>query len=325
MNRRILIVALLLLALSAGVASAFTVSGTITGGQSGLTLKWVFGIPTSLDTIYLTAAIPFLNTYALSNVRAGSYLLLAYQDLNTNLRPDLDEPRGYWGGQYPEVFVVSSDTSGINIELQESNSGGFTGTVGYSGTNRGLTLIAAFDNPAFTGDPRGVGAVLDTTGVGDYIAVVDTFGVYYAYAFMDLNVNFTYDVGEPRGVYGGDTPLPIDVEPASSPDYVDIDMLDPSAVPEPPQGVVSALSLTSVYPNPFNSRATIVFTLESTSPVELAAFDLLGREAQHVATGVLGAGEHRIVLDAGGLPSGVYLVRLQAGKEATVTKVLLLR
>jgi hypothetical protein len=82
MNRRILIFALVLLFVGAGGVSAFTISGSVTGGQAGLTLKWVVGIPTSMDTLYLTFALPVVNTYALNVVQEGGYLLFAFQDLN---------------------------------------------------------------------------------------------------------------------------------------------------------------------------------------------------------------------------------------------------
>jgi hypothetical protein len=325
MNRRILIFALALLFVGAGGVSAFTISGSVTGGQAGLTLKWVVGIPTSLDTLYLTFALPVVNTYALNVVQEGGYLLFAFQDLNVNLMPDLDEPRGFYGGMPPQVLMVSSDTAGINIELLPPDNGGFTGSVTYEGTQQGATIITAFDNPSFEGAPRGLGAVLNTAGVGNYIAMVDTFGVYYACAFMDLNLNFAHDLNEPFGIYGGDTPLPINVEAANFPDNVDIALTDPLATPVLPRALPQELTLISVYPNPFNSAAVVRFTLGNALPVELSAYDLLGREALRIEAGLLGSGDHLLTLNGDAWPSGVYLVRLRAGAETAVTKALLLR
>lgn len=326
MFRKVLMVSLIFWLACAGVASAFTVSGTVIGGQSSLfLLQWVYGIPTTLDTLYWTIAIPFVNTYTLNNVREGSYMLFAYQDLDTSLLPGLNEPRGFYGGMPPQVLAVSSNLTGINIELQPPENGGFTGTVTYSGENRGATIISVFDNPSFTGTPRGAGAVLDTTGAGNYIAMVDTFGVYYAFAFMDLNTNFSYDADEPYGFYGTTAPAPINVEQANFPDNINITMLDPLAAPEAPLTAPRNFALISVYPNPFNSMATVSFTLGVTSLVELVAYDLLGRESLRIGAGVLTAGEHRMTLDGGSLASGVYLVRLSAGADVMTTKVLLLR
>jgi len=323
MNRRILIFALVLLLAGAGTVSAFTISGSVTGGQAGLTLKWVVGIPTSLDTVYLTVAI--FNTYALSNVQEGGYLLFAYQDLNWNVTPDLDEPRGFYGGTPPQVLMVTSDTAGINIALLPPDNGGFTGVVSYSGELRGATIISAFDNPSFSGAPRGAGAVLDTSGVGNYVAMVDTFGVYYAYAFMDLNLNFAHDPDEPFGIYGGDAPLPINVQPLSFPDNVNITLTDPSATPPLPRALPQNLSLISVYPNPFNSAATVTFDLPQAANAELSVFNSLGQRVGTLVRGPLAAGEHRAVWNAEGWPSGTYLIRLEAGAAQATQKVMLLR
>jgi hypothetical protein len=326
MYRKLLVVSLILLLAGAGVASAFTVSGSVTGGVSSLLqLKYVYGIPTTLDTIYIAIAIPFLNTYSLNNLREGSYMLFAFQDQDTNFIPSLDEPRGFYGGTTPLTLDVASNLTGINIALLPPENGGFSGTVSYSGSNRGATIIAAFDNTSFTGTARGAGVVLDTTGTGDYIAVVDTFGVYYAYAFMDLNLNFTYDADEPYGFYGTPSPSPITVAQSNFPNNINITLNDPSASPEAPLAVPKNLSLISVYPNPFNSMATVLFSIGAASPVELVAYDLLGREALRSVAGTLAAGEHHLTLNGAPLSSGVYLIRLSASAEVQMTKVLLLK
>lgn len=323
MNRRILIFALALALTVPASVRAYSISGTVSGGQAGLTLKWVVAIPTSLDTVYLTVAI--FNTYALSNVQEGGYLLFAYQDLNWNVTPDLDEPRGFYGGTPPQVLMVTSDTAGINIELLPPDNGGFTGAVTYGGEQRGATIISAFDHPSFTGTARGAGAVLDTSGVGNYVAMVDTFGVYYAYAFMDLNLNFSHDADEPFGIYGGETPLPINVQPTNFPDNVDINLTDPSATPPPPRALPQELSLISVYPNPFNSAATVTFDLPQTANAELSVYDLLGQKVGTLVRGPLAGGQHRAVWNAAGWPSGTYLIRLEAGAAQATRKVMLVR
>jgi hypothetical protein len=324
MIRKILAFALVAVLAYSGAVSAFTISGSITGGQTGLTLKWVVGVPTTLDTIYLTAALPFVNSYALTNVQPGGYLLFSFQDLNTNLRPDLDEPRGFYGGTYPQVLTISRDTSGVNIELQPPNNGGFTGTVTYGATRGGATIIAAFDNASLTGTPRGAGAVLDTTGAGDYIAFVDTFGTYYAYAFMDLNLNFSYDPDEPYGFYGTTAPQPFTVQQTNFPDNINITLNDPSAAPEVVVLPNSPL-LISVYPNPFNNSTRLNFTLDRTIEVELSAFNLLGQRVAQIMNGRLPAGEHAAYWNAAGMPSGVYMIRLQTEDRISTTKALLMK
>ncbi|RPH93638.1 T9SS C-terminal target domain-containing protein [candidate division KSB1 bacterium] len=325
MIRRISVFAIIAMLAIVGSASAFTISGTIIGGQSGITLKAVVGIPTNLDTILLTAALPILNTYALTNAQPGGYMLFAYQDLNVNLRPDLDEPRGFYGGTYPEIMTIAGDTSGVNIELRPPNNGGFTGTVTYEGAQRGATIIAAYDNPSMSGTPRGAGAVLDTTGAGNFIAFVDTFGTYYAYAFMDLNLNFSYDLNEPFGFYGITAPQSFTVQQTNFPDNINITLHDPSASPNPVSALPKSPLLISAYPNPFNSVARLGFSIPIDSDAEVSVFDISGRLVRTLLSGPVAAGEHFLTFESGNLPSGFYLISLRNQARSTTAKVLLLK
>ena len=85
-------------------------------------------------------------------------------------------------------------------------------------------------------------------------------------------------------------------------------------------------SLDGNYPNPFNPDTRITYTLPSGSDVTLAVYNLLG---QRVAVLVDGeprqAGIHAATFHAGALPSGVYLVRLQANGQAAVRKITLIK
>lgn len=323
-----LFLALLLLSLVAAgkPADAYTLSGHVTGGQTGFTLlKYVAAVPITLDTVYVTVVIPILNTYTIPNVEAGGYVLFAYQDLNTSITPDLDEPRGFYGGEIPTIFELLGDSSGVDIELYESTQGGFSGSVSYEGTQTGLTLIYASYTPDFEGLPHGGGVLFTNTGIGTYTALVDSFTTYYVAAFMDLNTNLTWDEGEPRGFYGGTTPEPIVVEQGSAPEGINIVMTETSGVFPRNSITTQTFVLNSVYPNPFNSTTTIEFSVDGPETIELALFDALGRRVAVLASGPMVAGEHRVVLQAGALPTGMYFVRLTGQKGHLSRPVLLIR
>jgi hypothetical protein len=77
------------------------------------------------------------------------------------------------------------------------------------------------------------------------------------------------------------------------------------------------------FPNPFNGRTTFQFHLPSESDAVLVVYNLLGEQAGWVSLGRLSAGTHRFSWDATGLPSGLYLYRIQAGRTLLSGKLLL--
>jgi hypothetical protein len=86
----------------------------------------------------------------------------------------------------------------------------------------------------------------------------------------------------------------------------------------------SSFSL-SVFPVPFNSTTQIEFTLPSTQRVSLRLYDVLGQEVAVLMNEIQTAGRHRMMFDASGLPSGVYLCRLEAGGIAQTRKMMLVK
>ena len=86
-----------------------------------------------------------------------------------------------------------------------------------------------------------------------------------------------------------------------------------------------AFALGAAYPNPANGSVTVPLVLDATADVRLVVYDVLGREVAVLANGALDAGPHEATLDASGLPSGVYLVRLTAGNRVATQRVTVLR
>ncbi len=79
------------------------------------------------------------------------------------------------------------------------------------------------------------------------------------------------------------------------------------------------------YPNPFNPLTIINYQLPIGNWVTLTVYDLLGREVAKLLDGELNPGEHSVVFDAKGLPSGVYVYRLTAGTLIQQKKMVVLR
>jgi len=77
------------------------------------------------------------------------------------------------------------------------------------------------------------------------------------------------------------------------------------------------------YPNPFNPLTTISFSLPAAGAVDLAIFNLNGREVAHLIDGWREAGSHEVTFDASGLASGVYFCKLAANGQSAITKMML--
>ena len=79
------------------------------------------------------------------------------------------------------------------------------------------------------------------------------------------------------------------------------------------------------YPNPFNPSTTIEYKLSKPEHVRLEVFDAAGRSVTILADGMRPLGRHSIRFEAGNLPSGVYVYRLQAGTQTLMRKMMLIR
>ena len=91
-----------------------------------------------------------------------------------------------------------------------------------------------------------------------------------------------------------------------------------------------AFALESGYPNPSAGPTTLRFSLADASPVTLTIYDVMGRKVAALLNKELSAGGHAVVWDGRAdngrvLASGLYLVRLQAGRDVAVRRLTLVR
>lgn len=89
--------------------------------------------------------------------------------------------------------------------------------------------------------------------------------------------------------------------------------------------VSNKFDLSQNYPNPFNASTIISFNSPMTSFISLKVFDLIGKEVATIVFEELPAGNYSREWNAGGLSSGVYLYRLQAGSFIETKKLILLK
>ncbi len=84
-------------------------------------------------------------------------------------------------------------------------------------------------------------------------------------------------------------------------------------------------ALGANYPNPFNPVTVVPFSLANTADVSIKVYDLLGRVVATLVEGTLPAGVHQAVFEASSLPTGTYLVRLEAGDIVQTQRVTLMK
>ena len=91
-----------------------------------------------------------------------------------------------------------------------------------------------------------------------------------------------------------------------------------------------ATVIQSIYPNPFNPRSTVAFSLTNPGQVSLRIYDARGRAVATLADGHLQAGRHERVwqgVDDSGRPvsSGVYMAQLITESDVSRKKMVMLK
>ena len=84
--------------------------------------------------------------------------------------------------------------------------------------------------------------------------------------------------------------------------------------------------IKSIKPNPFNSSVEITYTIPEnvSGNIELAMFDILGRRTESLPVEKT-KGEHSVIWQPQDVSSGIYFVRMKAGKQTITKKVMYLK
>lgn len=324
MKRAIIIFSAVLLITAA--ASAYTLSGTISGGVSlgGITYVYAVSTDTSSSTMfYIGLAILGNGNYAVLNVPQGEYVLFAYQDRDNNLLPSPNDYYGFYGDTLPEVLSVAQNMNGLNIAIAPFPLTFIQGTISYASADTGLTIVQISTVPDFT-DMAYFSILLDSTGTGEYTAYADS-GTYYVRAFMDKDLNFQYTPElEPMGYYGyPNAPIPVYVSPGNSASGVDIVMY--VGVDKQVKRTPEKFDIYPAFPNPFNGQTQFSFNLRESSEVKVELFDIRGNLLSVIADGIFPAGMNRLKADMKSYPSGVYFINISGAGLSSTQKIMLLK
>ncbi|MFC2150463.1 T9SS type A sorting domain-containing protein [Calditrichota bacterium] len=163
-------------------------------------------------------------------------------------------------------------------------------------------LIGEVESAAFT-----VFASTDTTEIVEVEALFDSLGL-----MLDTEYDFMWFVA---AISGEDTVRSDSIFGFTwQPNDVD----SPAEVPY-------QFAIHGIYPNPFNSSTSVSYSLDIQTSVIVELFDFSGRSVKVVYLGNKQPGYHRSEINASSLPSGIYMMRLKAGKRALYAKMISLK
>ena len=90
-------------------------------------------------------------------------------------------------------------------------------------------------------------------------------------------------------------------------------------------GKILGYILKQNFPNPFNPRTKIRYTISQTAIVTLNVYDILGNEIETLVNEEKPSGNYEVEFDGSGLASGIYFYRLTAGNFTESKKLILLK
>ena len=86
-----------------------------------------------------------------------------------------------------------------------------------------------------------------------------------------------------------------------------------------------AYSISEAYPNPFNPVTSFEYTIEKDGMVNVAVYDINGRQVAELVNSYRSAGSYPAVWNAQDLSSGVYMVKMISGEYTAVQKIMLIK
>jgi hypothetical protein len=78
------------------------------------------------------------------------------------------------------------------------------------------------------------------------------------------------------------------------------------------------------YPNPFNPETNISYSIAKPDRVIIKIYDILGKEVHCLVDKFQNPGTYNVIFNAKNLSSGMYLYKMQVGKEVTAKKKMIL-
>jgi predicted lipoprotein with Yx(FWY)xxD motif len=84
-------------------------------------------------------------------------------------------------------------------------------------------------------------------------------------------------------------------------------------------------SVSQNYPNPFNPSTVINYQIPQSGNVKISVYDALGKIVSILVNETQNAGNYNIAWNASGLPSGVYIYKIESGSFSDSKKMILVK
>jgi len=89
--------------------------------------------------------------------------------------------------------------------------------------------------------------------------------------------------------------------------------------------IPSSFEIGPIYPNPFNSRAVLHYSVQEPGSLKLTIHNALGKEIVVLQNGYVEAGRYRMTVNADDYPSGIYFLLATTSHNSAKLKFLLIR
>ncbi|HEX2866561.1 MAG TPA: T9SS type A sorting domain-containing protein [Ignavibacteriales bacterium] len=205
----------------------------------------------------------------------------------------------------PDIILCSIMDSSKSRLLRSTNRGGNWTEILFPDQPAYVSIITSNNNIIYAGTNQGVLFSLDkglswlNLGQGIRPGIITSLG----FTSSEPSIVFAGTLG--GGIYKFD--------PEGSTDGVKADKTS------------FDFSLSNNFPNPFNPKTTISYSLAKNSSVKLAVYDLLGREVTILVDKEQATGQYKVTFDGSSLSSGIYIYTLHAGDFTESRKLLLLK
>jgi len=209
-----------------------------------------------------------------------------------------------------------------------------TGSTSTHDESRWAGVTAWFDTPGF-GNIGSTPRLPSTVGFTNMTSLIAPNPAPVPGSELDNSADFTYaDLQDPyftpvtyRGAFAPGVPM----DQQWTAGWTNFNPQYYNAQTAAPEGTPVATRLHGNFPNPFNPKTEISFSLPDAASVTLKVYDVTGRLVRELSSDqAFTAGTHTVVWDgrdanAQPMPSGVYFYQMQAGDYRQVRKMTMLK